>query len=404
MNELLKRLKDLGLKIETASEIRYDPKDKIKLDTHINGTWIESQGQKIFIVKKVYPYGSKHGQIELDNSEGYLTLASFWKIKDIHTFQLKDFIFIDTETSSLSIGAGALIFLFGSCFFTEAGVEVLQIFIEDPSNEAFFLSYIDNLLIKYKCLVTYNGKSFDLPILKTRFILNRLENPIEKFAHIDLLYYSRRIWKYRLDSKRLSDIENRILEFERSEEEVPGWLIPQIYQDYLQSGSAESLKGVFYHNEIDVVSLAALFQNLNQMLISGDITGLESLSLGEIYRKSRQYEKADNYFKYALNKDSDTQFQEKIYLNLGYSLKKQQKWEEAIPFWENASKKNNIEACIELAKYYEHISKEIIKAIKWTQKAIAISKKRKIDNVELIGELEYRLNRLKRKTGRSDGK
>jgi hypothetical protein len=395
MNDLLKKLQDLGLKLDRASDLETVRTTTTNVDDFVHGEWVESNGSRIFIVKRLYPNNIKHGDIVLDQKEIGGRINDFWQADDSTDLKIQEIVFLDTETSSLSIGAGALIFLFGCCYFVKEGLEVLQVFIEDPSHEALFLTFIGNYLEKFKCLASYNGKSFDIPVLRSRYILNRIPHELDLFNHIDLLHIARRIWKYDLESKKLSDIETRVMQFTRGEEEIPGWLVPQIYQDYVQTGNAEPLQGVFYHNEIDVVSLAGLFLKIERMLSTDDLPVNEILGFGEIFHKARKFEIADEYYKKALQTNSEAYFREKTLVNLGYSLKKQGKLDEMCLVWKKLGEAENLTACIELAKFYEHKAKDYISARDWTEKAILLFGKLSPDREELLSELEHRKVRLK---------
>lgn len=398
MNDIIKKLRELGLDVGRASNLEVKRNIATNVDNFVPGEWVESNGGRIFVVKHLIPYGSHHGSITLEQNVKSKPINEFWDVGGIGDLKIEDIVFLDTETSSLSIGAGALIFLFGCCYFVDEGLEVLQVFIEDPSQETLFLTFIGNILEKFKCLATYNGKSFDIPVLRSRYILNRIPHELNEFLHIDLLHISRRIWKYDLDSKKLSDIEKNVMQFTRGEEEIPGWLVPQIYQDYVQTGNAEPLKGVFYHNEIDVVSLAVLFLKIEKILLTDQLKGNETLSLGEIFHKARRYELADEYYKKALENDSKTIFREKTLVNLAYSLKKQEKLKEMCSVWEELAQAENLTACIELAKFHEHKEKDWALALTWTEKAIQISER--LSAVKLRDELDHRKSRLMLKLGK----
>jgi hypothetical protein len=399
MSDLLKKLQDLGLKVDRASNLETTRNTTTNVNDFVHGEWLESNGSRFLLVKRLYPYGSNHGIIDLDRNAIQIRINEFWQTDGSEDLDIRKIVFLDTETSSLSIGAGALIFLFGCCYFVDEGLEVLQMFIEDPSHEFLFLNEIGNHLEKFKCLASYNGKSFDIPVLKSRYILNRIPHGLDRFNHIDLLHIARRIWKYDLDSKKLSDIETKILQFTRGDEEIPGWLVPQMYQDYVQTGNAEPLQGVFYHNEIDVVSLAALFLKIEQMLSSEDLQGNETLSLGEIFHKARKFETADEYFKKALENNSGTYFREKALINLAYSLKHQEKPEEMCSIWRELAQAENLTACVELAKFYEHKEKNYISALEWTEIAIKLTENPSANTNRLLDELEHRRVRLMFKLG-----
>ncbi len=397
MNDLLKKLQELGLNIDRGSNIEVEFKPKTNVDNIVEGEWFESNNQRIFLRKKLYQSGYHHGRINLASQYDPKDYDEIWGTSKITDLKLTDFLFLDTETSSLNLGSGALVFLFGCCFFGENGFEILQVFIEDPSQEPLFLSYLDNWLTRFKCLVSYNGKSFDIPVLRTRFVLNRIPPSIQQFKHIDLLHTARRIWKYDLDSKKLSDIEQKILEFQRNEDEIPGWLVPQIYQDYVQNGIADPLKGVFYHNEIDVVSLAALFLLINQKLSMEDFEGNENISIGEIYKRSRKFQQADRYFKNALENNPDNHFKEKILMNFAYSLKNQERLIEMCEIWEQLAENGNLTACVELAKYYEHHKRDYQTAVLWTNTALNLAGAVNDWSSDHYIELTLRLDRLQKK-------
>lgn len=394
MNDLLKKLQDLGLKVDRASNLAPVTRSTANVDDFVHGEWLESSGQRIFVVKRKYQFGTNHGNIILDWTVNDGWVNDFWQINGSANLRIQELIYLDTETSSLSIGAGALIFLFGCCYFVDDGLEILQVFIEDPSHESFFLTYIGNILEKFNCLVSYNGKSFDVPVLRSRHVLNRIPHLLDRFSHIDLLHIARRIWKYDLDSKKLSDIEAKVLQFKRGEDEIPGWLVPQIYQDYVQTGNAEMLQGVFYHNEIDVVSLAGLFLKIEQMLSTNDFAGNETLSLGEIFHHARMFATADEYFKMALENSPKDFFREKTLINLAYSLKKQKKLTEMCSVWEELAKAENLTACVELAKFYEHKEKDYVLALDWTKKAIQLAGKISLHDDRAPEELKNRKDRL----------
>lgn len=402
MSDLLKKLQDLGLKVDRASNLETVRNTATNVNDFVHGEWVESNGSRIFVVKRLYPIGSNHGDIILDQKAIGSRINDFWQIDKSADLKIQEIVFLDTETSSLSIGAGALIFLFGCCYFVEDGLEVLQMFIEDPSHEFLLLTEIGNHLEKFKCLASYNGKSFDIPVLRSRYILNRIPHGLDRLSHIDLLYIARRIWKYDLDSKKLSDIETRILQFSRGDEEIPGWLVPQMYLDYIQTGNAEPLQGVFYHNEIDVVSLAGLFIKIEQMISTDNLLGNETLSMGEIFYKRHAFRIAEEYYRKALENNSGTYFREKALINLAYSLKQQDKLEEMCSIWKKLAQEENLTACVELAKFYEHKEKNYISALEWTERAIQISENPSANVNRFLAELEHRKVRLVIKLGNAE--
>ena len=400
MNDLLKKLQSLGLNIEKTSSYIAEQDKKIAIDKVVQGEWIELHGERIYITTGLFPFGSLHGKVHFENDFRYKNLSQFWGIENLDTYNLQDFLFIDTETSGLSLGTGSIVFLFGGCYFTEKGLEVTQFFLDDPSNETLFLVNIDELIHKHKCLVSYNGKSFDIPMLRSRMVLNRMPFGNLNKDHLDLLHFARKLWKLRLESRKLSDIENDILDFQRTEDEVPGWLVPQLYQNYLASGDAAPLKGVFYHNEKDIVSLAALFAHINKMISDQETldssNSLDIISIGSIYQKSGNLSLSEDFYRLGLGKELPEEVDCRILRNYAIVMKKQNKWPQAVKLWEMAAQKKDPVSCIEIAKYYEHQAQDYHQAMVWVEEALRIVES-SIENAKIMSGLEHRKRRLEDK-------
>ena len=402
MDDLLNKLKSLGLKIDKAVHIEPEDRTVLPIDKAVKGQWIEVQQERVFIVEKHYPAGYVHGKIQLEMTQNFNAMGSF--INTDKPIQLDQLIFIDTETTSLSSGTGSFVFLIGVAYFDEAGLQVVQIFLDQPYRETPFLNYFDELIKRFSVFVSYNGKAFDIPMLRNRFVMNKLPHNLEDFQHFDLLHSARRIWKKRLESRKLSDIEKEVLSFHRSDEEIPGWLVPQIYFDYLESKDASTLQGVFYHNEIDVVSLAAIFLHINNLLSQtkndAQPEGLDIYSIGYTLGKLGQWDLSEAYYQAGLAKGIPEKFRNEALRNYAYILKRQEKWTEAINHWESAAENGDCEACIELAKYYEHRAKDIDKAIVWTDMALKYAQSD--TNWDII-KIKHRKNRLDTKIQKTRG-
>ncbi len=174
-----------------------------------------------------------------------------------------DFAFLDTETTGLSGGTGTYAFLVGVARFEDEGLHLAQFFMRDPSEEPGLLAALEEFLAPCQALVTFNGKAFDAPLLLTRYLCHGWQPPFQGLAHVDLLHLARRLWRDRLPSRTLTMLEAHILGAGRSEEDIPGWLIPEMYFTYLQTGDPTPLKSVFYHNAMDVISLVALMEHMS---------------------------------------------------------------------------------------------------------------------------------------------
>ena len=169
-------------------------------------------------------------------------------------------LYVDTETTGLAGGAGTLPFLIGLAWFEDESLCVQQLFLRRPGEEVPMLHALAERLRKASCLVTYNGKSFDWPLLRTRFVLNRVPMP-EPPPHLDLLHCARRVFRGRLSAVRLVSVEREALGMRR-EDDVDGADIPALYLRWLRRGEASPLAPVIEHNANDLVALAAIVARL----------------------------------------------------------------------------------------------------------------------------------------------
>jgi hypothetical protein len=165
--------------------------------------------------------------------------------------------FLDTETTGLAGGTGTYAFLIGVGSIDATGFRLRQFFMRDYGEEASQLSRLAEYLAPFDVLITYNGKAYDQPLLETRFRMARARNPFDRMEHLDLLFGARRLWKLRLESCRLVDLENRILGVER-QGDLPGEMIPYCYFEFLRTKRAFEIVPIFHHNAIDILSLACL--------------------------------------------------------------------------------------------------------------------------------------------------
>jgi hypothetical protein len=165
--------------------------------------------------------------------------------------------FLDTETTGLAGGTGTYAFLIGVGSIEQAGFRLRQFFMRDCGEEPSLLWRLSEHLSQFDVLITYNGKTYDQPLLETRFRMARARHPFERLPHLDLLHGARRLWKLRLESCRLVDLENQILGVER-EGDLPGEMIPYYYFDFLRTKQAFRMVPIFHHNAIDILSLACL--------------------------------------------------------------------------------------------------------------------------------------------------
>ena len=176
-------------------------------------------------------------------------------------FDVRRCLFLDTETTGLSGGAGTVAFLVGLGFIQEERFVVEQYLMRDYCDEAEMLAQIARRMEAFDAVCTFNGKNFDLPLLQTRFTMCRMRDVWREMQQLDLLYPARRTWKMRIGSCRLSRIEEFILGQGR-EGDLPGSEVPQRYFDYLKTGDMALLEDIIAHNRQDIVTLGTLLAHL----------------------------------------------------------------------------------------------------------------------------------------------
>ncbi len=313
----------------------------------------------------------------------------------------EDLFFFDTETTGLGGGAGNTIFLLGHAQVSESNITVKQHILPHPGAEiALYQSFLES--VDYKTLVTYNGKAFDWPQVKTRHTLVRDHVPkLPEFGHFDLYHASRRIWKHKLEKMKLSIVEKEVLGIER-QNDIPGFLAPMIYFDFLERKQPEGLLGIIKHNEQDILSLISLYIHLSFQLLRLDQqqTSQETFEVGRWFAALGQSNIARDAFNGLVNQDTSNRI--KAMHALAFEHKRSKEWACASRLWQNVAEQGTpnmqIEACIELAKIYEHRQKDIRKALSFSEKAQRICYEvttQKEDS--LFPEIEKRLIRLRKK-------
>src|SRR5713226_3732507 len=164
---------------------------------------------------------------------------------------------LDTETTGLAGGTGTYVFLIGVATVDDGSILLTQYFLRDLAAEPAMLDVVGDHLRRFDALVTFNGTRFDLPLLQTRFLLCRMRADIETESHLDVMNLARRLWHRRLGGYSLALLEQMILKVERAGD-VPGWMIPSLYVQFLHTSDFDLLEPVFTHNTQDILSLVAL--------------------------------------------------------------------------------------------------------------------------------------------------
>jgi len=234
------------------------PKPGRFIEELLTGQVVRTAHGEHFETERLWERHRRHGNVGISDlaelPEDLLDSLSGGAIARAHPTK---WAFLDTETTGLAGGTGTYAFLIGVGSIDAEGFRLRQFFMRDYGEEASLLARLSEYLAQFDVLITYNGKAYDQPLLETRFRMSRARHPFDRLEHLDLLFGARRLWKLRLESCRLVDLENQILGVER-QGDLPGEMIPYYYFDYLRSQQAFRLVPIFHHNAIDILSLACL--------------------------------------------------------------------------------------------------------------------------------------------------
>ena len=405
MSSLADKLKSLGVK--PASSLPTPPVPVVSsIDSVIAGEFRSTAFGDVFVSEQSFGEAYLHGNTSPLFTPSFSVIGQWADDPRITALPLSKFAFLDTETSGISGGTGTYAFLVGAARLIGGKFILQQFFMRDPAEEPALLEGLAHFLAPCEALVTFNGKAFDAPLLATRYSMHRMPVPFKGYAHLDLLPLARRLWRDRLPSRALKYLEEQLLEFVRSSEEVPGYEIPWLYFDYLRGGDAKPLEGVFYHNAMDVVAMSALLNLVDGMTahpFDGSIRhGLDYIAMGKLYEDLGQWDDAARLYERGLeSRLREVDFSMAV-KRLSTLQKRRGDMKEAIRLWEQAARAGHIYAHIELAKYHEHKMRNLKTSIKWARSARRLAERADLPVYERrhwLSEIDHRLSRLQRKAG-----
>ena len=412
MSSLSDKLRSLGVKVGTADLPKIASEARHEIDSVVSGTYRPTPAGETFVVEQTFDAGYRHGLASIRPEVPFEALAAWAREPRFCELPLEAYAFLDTETSGLAGGTGIYAFMVGVGRFMDGEFRLQQFFMRDPAEESAMLEALAEFLAPCQALVTFNGKGFDAPLLATRYRLHNIPVPFSDFAHLDLLPLARRLWRDRLPSRALKYLEEKVLSAPRTTEEVPGYEIPYLYFDYLRTEDARPLKGIFYHNAMDVVAMAALLTHISTILndpFSEIIEhGLDVVALAKYFEDLGQWDTAARLFERGLEMDSLTDSGQALpeadfwlaVERLSRLQKRRGDLETAVRLWEKAAAQGHVYAYVELAKYHEHRRRDYPEALKWTHKAVELVSTLDIPRYmynHWLEELEHRKQRLARK-------
>lgn len=387
------------------------------LGERLAGQIVTNSSGEAFYFESRYPVSHRRGPLPLDHLLG-LGSTTWERLGRLAApVDMRRAIFFDTETTGLAGGTGTYAFLVGLGFFAGDQFVVRQYFLRDYPDEDAMLEAVAQEFAGCGLLVSFNGKSYDWPLMETRFRLARRKVPLGGVPHLDLLHPARRIWRERLGACNLQNLEAQILGLHR-QGDVPGHLIPPLYFDYLRTGDAAPLADVIEHNRLDILSLVSLAGWLGQMLAEplgatpdGELLcGDDLYALGRLYESRGLLPEALSCYESARERGTAVVSEGTLLRQLSASYKRAQEHGQAVAIWERmiAGRQSlSLYPYVELAKYHEHVTRQYDLAEELTQRALAIAEQRRSlagsygpGTLRELGEVAHRLERIQRKRGR----
>jgi uncharacterized protein YprB with RNaseH-like and TPR domain len=309
----------------------------------------------------------------------------------------RQWLFLDTETTGLAGGTGTVAFLIGMAWWDAGGLEVEQIFLREPSEEHSALTAIAERMAERPVLVTFNGKSFDWPLLETRYRMTRSIDPPDIDAHLDFLHPARNLWRLRLGSVRLAELERHVLGWNRGAD-IISEMIPHIYFDYLRGGDPDPLLPIFRHNQMDLVGLARLAARVVALLAHPETHGQDAFELfgaSRICEHRGHADRARTLYQRSIDGDLPPATDRAARHSLARLAKRAGDHSRAREIWEGmlGNSPEGFEAYEQLAIYYERRAQDPEQALRLARQAIA-----ELLNANLLGLIsaaKYRSRRLR---------
>jgi hypothetical protein len=345
----------------------------------LDGVEVRTEKGAHFESRRLWRNHQRHGSVYISDLQelpgDLLSAISEGQLKNVDPRRVA---YLDTETTGLAGGSGTYAFLVGVGALTEEGFELRHFFMRDYSEESSQLFALTEHLRQFDVLVTYNGRSYDQPLLETRYRMSRMAPPFARMEHFDLLYGARRLYKLAFDSCRLVELETQILGVERIDD-VPGSMIPYLYFEFLRTRSAHRMVGIFEHNAFDILTLACLTgiipRAFHAPLEVPLHRGAEMVGLARWLRTAGRVDEAIVLLRRALDKGLPDSLVWRTTWDCALLEKKRGNEAGSLAlFTELTTARNPHQAGAfeELAKYFEHTEKNFALALDMTEEALRL--------------------------------
>jgi uncharacterized protein YprB with RNaseH-like and TPR domain len=393
-------------------ELTYEPVDRsgIPFDTRAElptlegASFVETPLGRTVVVDRVFESDEWHGRVRIDRvlvEPGDLNVLAHETAgpiaveegvsRDPAATTTSPVVFVDLETTGLSGGAGTVAFVVGFGWFDGGAFRTRQFLLPGFGGERALLSAASEVIERASGLVTYNGKTFDLPVMETRWLFQRMTPSWEELPHVDLLHLARRLWGRREDGGamsvvdggcRLVALEHDLLGVTRAGD-VSGWDIPGRYFEFVRHGDARLLAPVLHHNRLDLLSLGCLTARAARLLTEGAdgaADGCELVGLGREYLRRGEDARAEPCFRRALQR-SDVLAETRAHALYGLAriLRRRRDHASAAEIWRELAGTSAArdplrhEAKEALAVHYEHRLRDLSVANRWAREAVTVS-------------------------------
>ena len=366
--------------------------------------------EPVQLFENPYTLGARYGQvmISLGLEIPGKALAKLSHDVAFEGLSLDSALFLDLETTGLAGGTGTLPFLVGMGYYRDGRFNVAQYFLSEMGDEGRMVRELGQFFreMDFKSVVTYNGKAFDMPLLETRFALQRERFPLAGLPHLDFLFSARHLWKHRYESCRLSHLAREIVRADR-DEDIPGAEIPIRYFQYIRSGDFSLIEPILYHNQEDILSLlgvvieGALLFDRGRRPSQDEADAMDLVGIGRLYESVGDLERSVELFEKALGGDLSGEVSVQVRTKLSRHFKKNRAWDKAVPLWQGAAGGDAFSSCRELAMYYEHREKNYEEAIRAAEEGLALAMG---VSPQYEQDFRKRLERLKHKVRRRQEK
>ncbi|MCB5262151.1 MAG: ribonuclease H-like domain-containing protein [Candidatus Cloacimonetes bacterium] len=367
------------------------------LSRMIPGEFSAHAQDPVFITRQSYPMLTKVDNLPLYPDSIPELILSWAKLDPAQSFTPEDILVLDLETSGLGRGRTVAIMI-GLGYYQDGEFFVEQIFLPDFDAEEHSFDRLRQLCETRSLLITFNGKSFDLPVLESRLLYHQIWLNLRDLQHLDLLHIARRLWKRKLPSCALETIEYYVLGHIRDQElDLPGAQVPQTYFHYLATGETKLIKRVFVHNQDDILHTAALFtlicDSCNYPPVNNLDARIDYHALARLYLSQQQPETAKRILQDLLAQGI---VNTEVLYELATIYKREKDIEQALATYQLAAELRHPPSMLECAKILER-QKDFAGALSLSQDILVIEEGRYMRDSRLIFEVQKRSSRLQKK-------